>query len=97
MKAIFIVYNQAYSEKIEYMLDKLKIRGFSKWPQMMGKGSVSGNPHMGTHTWPEVNSGTITIVNEEDVDIVLDKIGKLNSINEEVGIRAFVWDIEKTI
>ncbi len=97
MKAIFIVYNQAHTEKVEYMLDKLGVRGFSKWPEMMGKGSVNGDPHMGTHTWPEINSGTITMVDDDKVDIVLEKIRSLNAVNEEVGIRAFVWNIEKTV
>jgi len=97
MKAVFIIYNQAHTEKVEYMLEKLDVRGFSKWPEMMGKGSETGDPHMGTHTWPEINSGTITIVEDEKVDIILDKVEKLNSVNENVGIRAFVWNIEKTV
>jgi len=50
MKAVFIIYNQAHTEKVEYMLEKLDVRGFSKWPEMMGKGSETGDPHMGTHT-----------------------------------------------
>ena len=29
MKAIMIIYNQALTEKVEYMLEKLNIRGFS--------------------------------------------------------------------
>jgi len=97
MKAVFIIYNQAHSEKVEYMLEKLEVRGFSKWPEMMGKGTVNGDPHMNSHTWPEINSGTITMVDNDKVDVILEKVGKLNSVNEEVGIRAFVWDIEKTV
>ena len=97
MKAIFIAYNQAHSEKVEFMLDRLEIRGFTKWNDVVGRGSVNGDPHMGTHTWPEQNSATLTIVDDNVVDVVLEKVKKLNSINEEVGIRAFVWDIEKSI
>ena len=97
MKAIFIVFNQALTEKVEYMLDRLDIRGFTQWENVMGRGSVNGDPHLGNHTWPEINSATLTIVEDEKVDIVLEKIQKLNSINEEVGIRAFVWDITKAV
>ena len=97
MKAIFITYNQAHTEKIEYMLDRLGIRGFTQWNDVLGRGTETGTPHMGTHTWPEINSATLTIVDDEKVDIVLEKIQKLNSINEEVGIRAFVWEILKTV
>ena len=53
MKAIFIVYNQAQTEKVEYLFAKLDIRGFTRWTDLTGRGSVDGPPHMNTHTWPE--------------------------------------------
>ena len=97
MKAIFIVYTKAHTEKVEYMLDRLEVRGFTQWPEIYGRGSVDGDPHMGTHTWPESNTATLTIVEDDKVDIILEKVEKLNAVNEEVGIRAFVWDILKTV
>jgi nitrogen regulatory protein PII len=97
MKAIMIIYNQALTEKIEFMLEKLNIRGFTMWPTVYGTGTSKGEPRMGTHTWPEINSGIITVVNDDMVDVVLDKVKKLDAINYEVGIRAFVWNIEKTV
>jgi len=93
MKSILIVYNQAHTEKVEYMLDRLEIKGYTKWVDVLGRGSVNGEPHLGSHTWPELNSATLTVVDDDKVEIVLEKVKKLNSINEEVGIRAFVWDI----
>lgn len=92
-----IVYNQAYSEKVEYMLEKLGIKGYTLWEDVQGRGSSTGVPHLGTHTWPEINKCLITVVDDELVDTVLDKVKKINDINEEVGIRAFVWDILKTV
>jgi nitrogen regulatory protein PII len=97
MKAIFIVYNQALTEKVEYMLDRLEIRGFTQWGNIFGRGSDRGSPHMGTHTWPEQNSATLTMVDDSEVDVVLEKVQKMNSINEEVGIRAFTWEIQRTV
>ena len=97
MKSVLIVYNQALTEKIEFMLDKLGIRGFSKWQEVLGRGSVNGDPRMGTHTWPEINSATMAVVEDEKVDELLEKVQKLNAVNEEVGIRAFVWDIIKSV
>ncbi len=93
MKAVFIVYNMALTEKVEYMIDALEIRGYSQWSNMQGRGSTTGNPHYGTHTWPEINSAILCIVEEEMVDVLLQKIKNLDHINTEVGIRAFVWDI----
>jgi nitrogen regulatory protein PII len=97
MKAIMIVYNQAYSEKVEYMLEKLGIKGYTLWENVQGRGTTTGVPHLGTHTWPEINKSLLTVVNDEMVDTILEKVKKIDAINEEVGIRAFVWDILKTV
>jgi nitrogen regulatory protein PII len=97
MKAIMIIYNQAHSEKIEYLFDKLGINGYSLWENVQGRGTSTGVPHLGTHAWPEINKSILTIVDDSIVDNVLDKIKRIDKINEEVGIRAFVWDILKTV
>jgi len=93
MKAVLIIHNQAQAERVEYMLDRLEIRGFTKWENVLGRGSVEGEPRMGTHTWPEMNSSVLAVVEDEKVKVLLDCIKKLDAINEEVGIRAFVWEI----
>jgi len=97
MKAVFISYNQALTERVDYMLDRLEIRGYTQWTDIFGRGSEKGEPHMGTHTWPEINNAVLCIVAEEKVEPLLEKIRKLDQVNEEVGIRAFVWNIEKMI
>ena len=97
MKAVFIVFNQANTERIEYTFDKLGIRGYTWWSTVNGRGSVDGEPRMGTHTWPEMNSAALTIVEDGKVDEILAIVQKIDDINKEVGIRAFVWDILKTV
>ncbi|HOI32886.1 MAG: P-II family nitrogen regulator [Bacteroidales bacterium] len=97
MKAIFIAYNQAHTEKVEFILDRLGIRGFTQWGEVMGRGSVDGEPRMGTHTWPEQNSAMLLVVEDQQVEAVLEAIKKLDAINKEVGVRAFVWNIETSV
>jgi len=97
MKAVMIIYNQAHTEKVEYMLEKLGISGYSLWENVQGRGTKTGVPHLGTHTWPEINKSLLIIIEEELADKVLDTVKKIDAINEEVGIRAFVWDILKTV
>lgn len=97
MKSVFISYNQAFTERVDFMLDRLEIRGYTQWIDVKGRGSVDGDPHLGTHTWPEINNAIMAIVEEEKVEILLEKIKKLNQVNTEVGIRAFVWNIEQTV
>jgi nitrogen regulatory protein PII len=93
MKSVLIVFNQAHTERVEYILDTMEIRGYSFWDNVQGRGSVSGEPRYGTHTWPEMNAAVITILPDERVDPLLENIRKLDQINPEVGIRAFVWEI----
>ena len=59
MKALFISYNMTLTERVEGLLDHYTVRGFTLFPLTHGRGSFDGEPHMGTHTWPAMNS-TIT-------------------------------------
>jgi nitrogen regulatory protein PII len=97
MKAVMIIYNQAHTERVEYLLDKMGIKGYTLWENVQGRGSDTGVPHLGTHAWPEINKSLLTIVDDNLVDNLLANVKKINSINEEVGIRAFVWDVIKTV
>jgi nitrogen regulatory protein PII len=97
MKAIMIIYNQAHTEKVEYMLDKLGIQGYSLWENVQGRGTNTGVPHLGTHAWPEINKSVLSVVDDNLVDEILNTVKKIDAINNEVGIRAFVWDVLKTV
>ena len=93
MKAVLIVFNQAHTERIEYMFDRLGIRGYTWWTDVKGRGSETGEPRMGTHTWPEMNSAALVIIADDNVKPLLESVKKLDRINENVGVRAFAWDI----
>ena len=93
MKAVFIVFNQALTERVEFILSELKISGYTQWPLVHGAGTNGGEPRLGSHAWPEMNSSVLTNVNEEMVPLILKYVEKLDNVNKENGIRAFVWDI----
>ena len=97
MKSVMIVFNQANTERVEYMLDVLGIRGFTFFEEVQGRGSKNGEPRRGTHAWPEVKSCVITIVKDEQLDTLLEAVKKLDKRNEEVGVRAFAWDVIATV
>ena len=97
MKAVMIIFNQAKTERVEYMFDKLGIRGYTWFSDVKGRGSETGEPRMGTHTWPEMNSAALAMIPDEAVDGLLEAVKKLDAINKEVGVRAFVWNVEKTV
>jgi hypothetical protein len=96
LQAVFITFNQAHTERVEYIIDNMNIRGYSFWENVQGRGTTSGEPRYGTHTWPEMNSAIITMVPEDVVDLLLENIKKLDDVNPEVGIRAFVWDVVRS-
>jgi len=97
MKSVMIVFNQAFTSRVEFMLDELSIRGFTFFEEVQGRGSNTGEPHRGTHTWPEMNSTVITVIEDYQVAELLQTVKKLDSRNKEVGIRAFVWNIEQMV
>lgn len=97
MKSVFIVFNQSNTERVEYMLEQLSISGFTLFEQVQGQGTHGGEPRRGTHTWPEMNSAVITMVEDDQVDALMKTVRKLDNRNKEVGIRAFVWNIEQTV
>ena len=97
MKAIFIAYNQALTEAMNSILDKYKIRGYTKWGDVQGRGSSTGEPHFGTHTWPAMNSVILAITEDDLVEPLLESLKRLDAKAEQQGLRAFVWNVEGMI
>ncbi len=97
MKAVFISYNQSISFEVQQILNELSVRGYTQWTDIKGKGSVKGEPHEGTHTWPELNNAHLTIVEDQKVSPLLKKLKILDLKSEQQGLRAFVWNIEDRI
>lgn len=94
MKAVFISYNQALTDRIMNILNKHSIRGFTKWGLTEGRGSVNGEPHYGTHTWPAMNSSIMAVMEDRKVQPLLTSLRELDAQTEMQGLRAFVWNIE---
>ena len=97
MKAVFISFNQAYYEIIINIMDHNNIRGFTYWEDVQGRGSKTGEPHYGSHAWPTTNSAIMAIMEESKVDKFLNLLHNIDKQTEKQGLRAFVWNIEKTI
>ena len=97
MKAVFISFNQAYYEIILNIMDHNNIRGFTYWEDVQGRGSETGEPHYGSHAWPTSNSAIMAVMDEGKVDNFLDLLREADKQSEKLGLRAFVWNIEKAI
>lgn len=96
MKSIFIVYNQAYNMEVADAIEKLGCRGFTMWSDIAGRGTTDGEPHLGNHAWPTMNNAILTFVDDAKVDQIFAAIKEMDQETPALGLRAFVWDIEKS-
>lgn len=97
LKAVFITFNQAYEPIIIRKLKHHSISGYTLWSSVQGKGSNGGNPHLGSHAWPTLNSAIMTIIPSDRVKLLLNDLKELDNATPEQGLRAFVLPIEDTI
>ena len=97
VKSVFIAYDQAHHDAIIDALTRLNCRGFTAFGNVQGRGSDKGEPHYGTHAWPALAQAILTIVEDHQVDPVLKRLHELDLDKPLLGLRAFVWAIEKTI
>ena len=94
MKTIIISFDQAYYEQVQAILSINHVRGYSGWESVIGRGSLTGEPHYGTHAWPALNTAILTVVDDPKVKPILEDLRALDATSERMGIRAFVWNIE---
>ena len=97
MQAVMIIFNQANTARVEYMLDVLDIKGFTFFEQVQGRGTNGGEPRRGTHAWPEMNSAVLTVVEDSQVETLLESVRKLDLRNPEIGVKAFTWKIGQMV
>ena len=97
MKAVFISYNQSITFEVQQILNDLNIKGYTQWIDVKGRGSVNGEPHEGTHTWPEMNNAHLTMIEDEKVEPLLELLKELDEKSEQQGLRAFVLNIESNL
>jgi nitrogen regulatory protein PII len=97
MKAVMIIYNQAHSEVVMEILDKCAVRGFTKWVDVQGRGTKTGEPHYGSHAWPSKNMTTLAAVEESQTDELLEELRNADAIAEDQGLRVFVWEVQSAV
>lgn len=97
MKTVLITYDQAHQDNVIELLDRCGARGYTLFPQVCGRGTKGGEPHLGTHAWPSMNSAIISVVEDDKADNLLACLRKLDMDNPLLGLRAFVWNVENSI
>ena len=97
MQAIFIAYDLAHHEKVIEALNATSCRGYTSFGTVQGRGSKTGEPHLGTHAWPSLASAMLTFVDDAKVDNLLARLKAIDEEKPKLGLRTFVWPITRTI
>lgn len=97
MKLVMLIFNQALEDEVMKIFKKLNTRGFTQINNVYGQGSDKGEPHFGTHVWPEINTMILTVIPDEKVEEFLNEVKFLNNRFEEEGIHAFTLNVERMI
>lgn len=95
MKAVFISYNQAYHEEIIEIMKFCGLRGYTYWDVTKGRGSVSGEPHLGDHAWPTLNGSLLVMAQDHLVPEFKKRLKELDSTSEAMGLRYFSWTVDE--
>ena len=93
MKAVFVACNQSMYDAVMNVMKDMEIRGFTGWEELMGCGTNDGEPHLGSHAWPTMNSALISVMEDDKAAAFLARLKKLDTDNDLQGLRAFVWPV----
>ena len=97
MKAVFMACNQSMYDAVIEIMDEMGIRGFTGWEELIGRGTNDGEPHLGNHAWPAMNSALISVMEDDKAQEFLSKLKQLDEENHQQGIKAFVWEVSSMI
>ena len=93
MKAVFMSCNQSIYDEVLQMMEEMGVRGFTGWEELIGRGTKEGEPHLGNHAWPTMNSALISVMEDAKAEELLARLRKIDEENSEQGLRAFAWDV----
>ena len=97
MKAVFMTCNQSMYDAVMDIMNDMELRGFTGWVELIGRGSNDGEPHLGNHAWPTMNSALISVMEDDKAAEFLKRLKQLDEVNNKQGLRAFAWSITDSI
>ena len=89
--------NQSMYDEVIQIMDGMGVRGFTGWEELIGRGSIDGEPHLGNHAWPAMNSALISVMEDDKAEEFLSRLKQLNEENPQQGLRAFAWEVSSVI
>jgi hypothetical protein len=99
MKIAFLVYHDVIDDRVIKILDELKIDGYTKWEQVVGKFQGSQG-HLGTRIFPGHNSVRLIPFRDEEVlQKLIDELQDFNksAVKKDDEIRLYLLPLEKIV
>lgn len=97
MKAVFMACNQSMYDAVMDIMNDMELRGFTGWEELIGRGSKDGEPHLGNHAWPTMNSALISVMEDDKATEFLKRLKQLDEDNDKQGLRAFAWSVTDSL
>ena len=79
------------------LLEDCGQRGYTVWEEIGGRGSETGEPHLGNHAWPTQNHAVLTAVDDALVAEIMDRLRTTDRDNPKLGLRAYVLPVEDAL
>ena len=92
MRAAILNYYVGIHEEVLEILDRLGIQSYCLWENMKGV-PPEGDPRMGTHIWPGVNSALLVTFEDEKLDTLREALREDPENSRPDKIRAYVWQL----
>lgn len=89
--------NQSMYDAVMDLMKDMGIRGFTGWEELIGCGTASGEPHLGNHAWPTMNSALVAVMADDKAEAFLAALKRLDEENDQQGLRAFAWSVTQMI
>lgn len=97
MKAVFLACDQSMYDAVIALMDEMEVRGYTGWEELIGRGSQTGEPHLGSHAWPAMNSALIAVMEDDKAVAFLRRLRQLDEENARQGLRAFAWNVTEAM
>lgn len=97
-KCVTVFANISITEEVLAVLEKCKIENYSRFPRMIGQGSVTG-PRLDSHVWPGANTALQIILEEKEANRLMDELQKLrdSETGRQSGIYAYMTSVERAL
>ena len=71
---------------------KAGVKGYTNWEEVTGRGSRGGDPHLGDHAWPTLNSAMMAMMEDRIAEDFMNRLKVLdeNNIKEKIRLKLYI-------